>query len=218
MKKFISMIICMGLLLSLSACSSGILEDEATISQTSWSWEKNEKTGGVVNYGFVLENNTSNQALMEPEITIIATDAKGTVIDQSDYKLSYLEAGDIMYYGISTSLSSKPTNVEFQISGGEYIDSKYDVSSKIFSIADITEVKTKSDYASVKGKITNISDGNVTPIISSVYKNGSDIVAIYTTYMFKGIDSGQTQDFQIYTNSTRIPEYDSVEVYANYWI
>lgn len=123
-----------------------------------------------------------------------------------------------MYYGISTGLSSKPDTVEFSLSGGEYVDSQYDVSALIFSISDIEEVKSKSDYSSVKGTIINISDGNVTPIISSVYKNGPDIVAIYTTYMFKGIDSKQSETFQIFTNSARIPDYDSVEVHANYWI
>lgn len=218
MKKLISIFVCIGLFLGLAACSSGYDDGEAEITQTCWSWEKTEKNNGVVNYGFVLVNNKTDKAFLEPEITITAMDSKGTIIDQSEYQLSYLEVGDKMYYGISTNLATKPEKVEFNISGGEYVDSQFDVSSLIFTISDITEVKSSDKYASVKGNITNISDGNVTPIISSVYKNGSDIVAIYTTYMFKGIDSQETQEFQIYTNSTRIPEYDSVEVYANYWI
>ena len=218
MKKIISIFCCIVLLFGLAACSSGYYNDEAEITQTCWSWEKAAKNNGAVNYGFVLDNNNSSKALLEPEVTITAMDGSGTIIDQAEYQLNYLEAGDKMYYGVSTSLAAKPESVEFEITGGEYVDSQFDVSALIFSISDITEDKSSGKYASVKGNITNISDGNVTPIISSVYKKGTDIVAIYTTYMFKGIDSQETQEFQIYTNSTRIPEYDSVEVYANYWI
>lgn len=236
MKKSITILILISVLLSVVGCSSNDNNVERSQTQDTDSVveqkiEKKEDIQDVeilesgysmtddnfMRFGFVIVNPNEDIAFEFPTITVTAYDDSGSVLATTDQVMNSIEPGERQAFGSVMDCNGQmPSNVEFSVESGD----KKEPSNTAIKSSDLIISGTNErmgDYGdiSITGSIKNNSSEDTTSVgITVLFKNGGEIVYGTTSYVHD-LSSGSEKPFEI--SEYNVPEHDSFEVTAHDW-
>lgn len=190
-------------------------ENPLEIVESGWS----VSSGGYINYAIALRNNSTDQLISFPTVTIVGRRADGAVVFSQDQTFSQIRPGETIWFGMSGGNGTAPDDVQFSVDAPEdYNITRSAETAPQYEVSNVSVISGRySD--SITGEVSLASPGSVRSeseiVVSAVLRdaNGS-IVYGYLAFVNRPTE-GESIPFEIPLPDA--PDYASYEVHATEW-
>lgn len=193
--------------------------EDLAITESSWY----VSSSGYVYYVVAIKNTGDSVLALFPKVTITGRDAGGTVVFSDEQVLNELYPGETRYWGsIAGNGTEEPATVEFALGrpGDWEVEAAHGEPTR-FSVSDIATSRDEFGSLHVTGEITLDALGD------EFAQSQIQLVAIgrdaqgKLAFGFEGYATlpaeGDTVPFEFESMDTKLPSYETVDVYAYVW-
>ncbi|MGN0363539.1 MAG: hypothetical protein ACI4ET_11945 [Bilifractor sp.] len=195
-------------------------KQELQIQETGYNIDEPNEYDKIcyVNFCAKIINPNNDLAASFPTVTATAKRADGSILGTEDQVGGYIMPGDtVVLSGIMDTGTEVPATIDFTLKPTEFVkSSSVNVpSSKDFVIKNVSQIPT--DFGTkITGQFTyNGTQKCNTVCVTALFKRGGKIVGSANTFVDNPVAGAQTA-FEI-TPFETVPEYNSIEVSAQYW-
>ncbi|WP_455136076.1 serine/threonine protein kinase [Thermophilibacter sp.] len=139
-----------------AAAPSATNENPLEIVESGWS----AGSGGYINYAFALRNNSTDQLISFPTVTIVGRLSDGTVAFSQDQLFSEINPGETIWFGMSGGNGTVPDDVQFSVVAPEDHDVTRSTAAAPRYEASNVSVVSGGYVDSITGEVSLLSAGD----------------------------------------------------------
>lgn len=227
MKRFLSMFLCLGLVLGITGCGSstgGEKESESSVKTNSeerqdlkieeTGWYLSDDTYPYVNYSMKITNPNKNYYVALPQISVTSYDADDNILGSTETYLRPLEPGQTINFAFQADCNqTAPDHVEFKVINTKKDYRKEKTTTKTIELeASNVNVVFDGYWYKITGMAKNTSEQDTkgNPAVCIIFYKEGKMVGGTGTYLE---DMGAGTELAFDAMASQLPDYDEIKTF-----